>query len=150
MNDGPREGFAFIIDTDSYAGNFEREMTAFVTGEIGECEVGKELIQSDFDYEGFDDIILQVPDEHGFYRPTSCWPVEYEVDGGKPNNAVAMFLNERPSEEMIKLMKSRVALFPEVFNATGRMAKYNKNKPLINILEFRLLEFGQTIDSIAI
>jgi hypothetical protein len=30
----------FIVDTDSYAGNFERCMCAYMTGQIGECEVG--------------------------------------------------------------------------------------------------------------
>ena len=34
--------WGFIIDTDQYAGNFERELCAWTTGQIGECEVGKE------------------------------------------------------------------------------------------------------------
>jgi len=34
--------YLFIIDTDSYSGNFEREMTAFMTGAVGECGVGGE------------------------------------------------------------------------------------------------------------
>ena len=32
-----------IIDTEQYSGNFEREMCAFITGQIGECGVGREL-----------------------------------------------------------------------------------------------------------
>jgi len=32
--------FGFIVDTDSYTGNFEREMCAFMTGHIGKCEKG--------------------------------------------------------------------------------------------------------------
>ncbi len=34
--------YLFVIDTDTYAGSFEREICAYVTGQIGECEVGKE------------------------------------------------------------------------------------------------------------
>ena len=34
--------YGFIVDTDSYAGNFEREMCAYMTGHIGECSVGEE------------------------------------------------------------------------------------------------------------
>ena len=147
MNDGPKEGFAFIVDTDSYAGNFEREMTAFVTGQIGECEVGKEIIQEDFDYGGFSQIVYKLPADNGCYRPTAIWEVEYEKDGRKPYNAVAMFLNERPSAEMLELMKSRVALFPAVFSAEDRMAEFNRDKPLINISGFRLLEFKSVINS---
>ncbi len=33
--------YLFVIDTDTYAGNFEREMCAYVTGQIGECEVSR-------------------------------------------------------------------------------------------------------------
>ena len=37
------ESLLFIIDTDSYAGNFEREMGAFMTGEVGDSSlIGKE------------------------------------------------------------------------------------------------------------
>jgi hypothetical protein len=32
----------FIIDTEDYAGNFERHLCAYLTGQIGECEVGVE------------------------------------------------------------------------------------------------------------
>lgn len=35
-------GCGFIIDTDSYSGNFEREMCAYITGHIGDCLVGFE------------------------------------------------------------------------------------------------------------
>lgn len=35
--------YIFIIDTDSYAGNFERELTAYITGVVGGCEVGDDF-----------------------------------------------------------------------------------------------------------
>ena len=34
----------FVVDTDTYAGNFEREMCAFMTGITGACGVGKEEV----------------------------------------------------------------------------------------------------------
>lgn len=34
--------YGLIIETDSYAGNFEREMCAYVVGHIGDCEVGED------------------------------------------------------------------------------------------------------------
>ena len=34
--------YLFIVDTDQYAGNFEREMCAYMTGAVGECGVGEE------------------------------------------------------------------------------------------------------------
>jgi len=36
------EKHSFIIDTNEYAGNFEREMCAYCTGQIGDCGVGEE------------------------------------------------------------------------------------------------------------
>lgn len=34
------KSYSIVVETDSYAGNFEREMCAFMTGHIGKCEVG--------------------------------------------------------------------------------------------------------------
>jgi len=39
------EGFIFVIDTDTYAGNFERPMCAYMTGRVGECGVGEEFAE---------------------------------------------------------------------------------------------------------
>lgn len=35
-----------IIDTTAYAGNFERELCAYFTGQIEECYVGSEFLKS--------------------------------------------------------------------------------------------------------
>lgn len=68
--------YIFVIDTDSYAGNFEREITAYMTGCVGDCEVGsdqaqifKEEIREGF----FDDLIVWKPDEDGCHRPCIIW-----------------------------------------------------------------------------
>ena len=37
----------FIIHTDSYAGAFEREICAHITGLVGDCEVGEELFRAE-------------------------------------------------------------------------------------------------------
>ena len=73
----------FIIDTDSYAGNFERDMCAYVTGVVGDCEVGDDFaalylkeVPSKDKYSIFHDYIEQRADEHGCCRPTECWPTE--------------------------------------------------------------------------
>ncbi len=34
------ESFTFVIDTENYAGNFERDMTAYICGIVGDCGVG--------------------------------------------------------------------------------------------------------------
>jgi hypothetical protein len=70
----------FIIDTDSYAGNFERDLCAYVTGVVGGCTVGeefaalyhKEAKKKDLFY----DCLEHRCDDNGCARPTECWPTE--------------------------------------------------------------------------
>ncbi len=86
----PDISFAFIIDTESYAGNFEREMCAYCTGEIGECGVGdnmaslfqKEMELGDEDEGPFAKKILQRADEYGCGRPVSIWPTKGWFNNG--------------------------------------------------------------------
>ena len=42
MINNPTAPWTFIIDTEQYAGNFERQMAAWITGVIGGCGVGEE------------------------------------------------------------------------------------------------------------
>jgi len=144
-NEGPKDGYAFIIDTNSYAGNFEREMTAHLTGIVGECGVGEELIEDEV-AEKFDDIVQQVADEHGCERPTSCWK---SVDK-KNYNSVAIFFYDKPTQEQIDFMKERTKTFNVAHKTKGRMAKWTKNDPDIEILGFRLIEFVSTSKEISL
>lgn len=135
----PKNGFAFVIDTNRYAGNFEREMTAFLTGHIGDCGVGSEFPKPDVD-ESFFDNIKQVPDDNGTYRPTSC----FELKNSNENNAVAIFFETKPSDEQISFMKDRVLKFDNAFKTIGGMAQFKKDEPEIKIIGFRLIEFNST------
>lgn len=132
-SEGPKSGFAFVIDTDSYAGNFEREMTAHITGVIGECEVGEEFIDEDFPFPGVENV-EQVSDDNGCYRPTSCWPSK---SGGY--NSVAIFFRNKPTPEDIEFMKSRSL----TFNSEWENETWRQGKP-IKILGYRLIEFKST------
>ncbi|MBI4450803.1 hypothetical protein HY642_02400 [Candidatus Woesearchaeota archaeon] len=76
---GKPECYLFVIDTDTYAGGFEREMCAYITGQIGECEVGKEqalIAQREIPkiVAKLEELIESVPDEHGCCRPVSIFP----------------------------------------------------------------------------
>jgi len=33
--------YIFIVDTEKYAGDFERQLTAYCTGQVGDCGVGE-------------------------------------------------------------------------------------------------------------
>lgn len=73
------EPFLFVVDTTSYAGNFEREMCAAMTGRTGECEVGEEIAEA-FDErfpneaDLFGDIIGSMADDRGTRRPVTIYP----------------------------------------------------------------------------
>lgn len=68
--------YIFCIDTDEYAGNFERPMCAFMTGVVGECGVGDEEAEAYLKegLEPLEDLIMNMPDEHGCYRPAKIQP----------------------------------------------------------------------------
>lgn len=108
------KSYSIVVETDSYAGNFEREMCAFMTGHIGECEVGLEeqklyLLK----YDPIEEI-TDVADEHGCYRPVEivCTPncPKYE--------AFQIFLdnNEIPSEHSLNIMKSQAFEYAKKHN----------------------------------
>ena len=67
--------YIFIIDTDKYSGNFEREMTAYLTGRIGECEVGDSQAKSFENEVGevFDNVIDVADEDNGCMRPCVIW-----------------------------------------------------------------------------
>jgi len=78
----------FVIDTDSYAGNFERDMCAYVTGVIGECEVGDDFAElyrkETKEVESrFQELLEQRSDDHGHYRPCSLWETKGWLFDGK-------------------------------------------------------------------
>ncbi len=74
----PLPKYVFVVDTEQYAGNFERPLCAYVTGCVGECEVGTEEAER-FAAEvpgdnPFEEIIEDVPDdETACRRPATVW-----------------------------------------------------------------------------
>lgn len=67
--------YVFIIDTEQYSGNFEREMCAYITGKVGECGVGGKR-KAEYQLEETEDFenVIQEADDRGCYRPCAIWP----------------------------------------------------------------------------
>ena len=95
--------YAIVIKTDSYAGNFEREMCAYLTGQIGECEVGKELINEEIK-ELFDGYIQDEPDDNGCYRPVTlgCDVAGFTADD------VVIFFGVEPTDLQLTSIQERM------------------------------------------
>lgn len=100
-----KEKYVFVIDTDKYAGNFERELCAFATGFVGECDTGKEEAEKFINefkleeaYDGlFGEIIDLRVDENGCARPTSIWPTP-----GYFNNGLGSDYKDGEEEQALK------------------------------------------------
>lgn len=86
--------YKFIIDTDQYAGNFERELTAYCTGIVGDCHVGEEFLDEKISPGIFDNVldlfenaVEMVPDEeYGYMRSTTIYPTPGYYNDGKGNH----------------------------------------------------------------
>lgn len=71
----------FVIDTEELAGNGERDLCAFMTGQIGDCEVGAK-VAADFEdefeetdwFERMEDLVGTEQDDNGCWRPCKIWP----------------------------------------------------------------------------
>lgn len=78
MNEKFESPWLFVIDTEDYSGNFERELCAYITGRVGECGVGDgcaELFNEETSLpEDFFENVREEADDHGCHRPASIFP----------------------------------------------------------------------------
>jgi hypothetical protein len=80
--------YRLAVDTDQYAGSFERQSIAFATGLIGECGVGMgqqkeaEEEMSEEQRTWWDMHVIQNVDEHGVSRPAFIYPTPGMFNNG--------------------------------------------------------------------
>lgn len=109
--DNPTAPYILVVLTDSYSGNFERGMCAYMTGIVGECGVGDdqaEIFKADMEEIGkdpdmFDGMLEWEPDDHGCHRPASIW--NYGKNNGY--NDVAIFFAELPDADQTVMLRDR-------------------------------------------
>jgi len=142
MNDFIIPSYLFVVDTSNYAGNFEREMCAYMTGVIGDCGKGdKEAdiatteIPIELKYE-LDDLIMLVPDEHGCCRPVTIYPSKDKTDEYR---SLAISMDEKPSKKIIQLLKYRAQKYAMAKPCLEEWNKHNLDN--LKILGFRLVKF---------
>lgn len=90
----------FTIDTNKYSGNFERQMCAFITGRIGECEVGTKEQNEYLKIHSPIKNVIRVADDRGCRRP-----VEIETTPGIWNNGLGFYFKD--GEEKQALLEYR-------------------------------------------
>lgn len=73
-----------IVDTDKYSGNFEREMCAYATGQVGECGVGDNIAAEELPNivhaDWWEDNVRQQYD--GCARPVGIYPTPGFINDG--------------------------------------------------------------------
>lgn len=133
--------WGIIIDTNLYAGNFEREMTAHITGVVGDCGKGKEYVEDCFFEENR---IKQVADDRGTYRPTTIWHRD-TMNSDVYYSSVLIYFESKPTDEEIAIVKERASTFPEAKRSRLLDHQLEEEKEHVPEIEgFRLIEFKFT------
>lgn len=172
------EYYVFTIDCTEYSGNYERQMTAYITGVYGECEVGKDIADEiESELEGFrdeiDGIIMHQPDERGCSRPCEIVPTPGWINNGmgvnsriNPDdqsttkgydayNSVGIFLFEIPSDELLQLFCDRAKNFTNYISKKKQEAEstdkyYYACAENVDIDGFRILQRTTTCTTLKI
>lgn len=71
-----------IVDTNKYSGNFEREMCAFATAQVGECGVGFNEVDEDHPYASWWETHVEHVEDEGCYRPVALSPTLGFINDG--------------------------------------------------------------------
>jgi len=121
----PAPPVIIIVDTTEYTGNFERQLVAWMTGQVGECGVGSNLLdrarsgmskklRAFCDYS-----IVRMPDdsEYPCHRPASIWPDPTTGD----YTSVATFFNKELPEDLRDELSDRAHFFGEQYHRDGEL-----------------------------
>ena len=131
--------YVIIVRTDSYAGNFERELCAHLTGIVGDCEVGDDYVDENIE-SIFEEIVKSVPDDNGTRRPVSLGGCAKTKEFN--SNDVVIWFDSIPTEEQQAIIKERAETFNQI-----HVIKYSWNKK-IQIESIILREIEVNINSI--
>jgi hypothetical protein len=114
-----RERWSFVVDTDQYAGNFERQLCAYVIGQVDdyarpmdrpylqlfgeECRLRLEDLSECRVADPGDDGVTRAPWD---LAPSPGLPIVY--------NSVAIFLNRRPTDQELQELIKRTLAFAKL------------------------------------
>lgn len=153
--------YIVVVDTNMYSGAFERELCAYLTGQIGECGVGSHIATGESNnikhIQWWVEHALYLdedsdPDEHKCYRPVSIFlnPRYYNNGYGHhflikdyrtgptfpAYNSVAIFVNNIPPNEVMEEFKERVAFIEKNMHTIMSNSMQSFNNKQYNHLKF--------------
>jgi hypothetical protein len=147
MRNWPTDEKAIVIDTEEYSGNFERDMVAFITGQVGECGVGQDNADRAQDelephhLYWFQEHVEPTADDHGVLRPASIAPTPGWYNNGRGKHlrdseecedlymgvrhpayqSVEFVVSEWPPDEIMGVILDRARFFCEHFSEVSRI-----------------------------
>jgi len=138
----PKTFLLLCIDTNKYAGNFERELCAYATGAVGECGVGKEMAELFLkDHPNLDplsgDYVSGETDDDGCFRPVTILKnYNYWRAQRGECTTVGIFLDEKPPDELLQVWVDRIRDF---CTSPKRLNKWLPEEILVDSI--RLVEY---------
>jgi hypothetical protein len=147
---GGQRYYILVIDTEQYAGNFHRELTAWCTGVIEACGTGKaEAAQfsRDTGIEYIESVGVCDVASASIILPTPGWSTNgqgqhrRETSGGYPAClSVGILLATMPSPENVALLQQRALAYRPL----------SALDPPITVTGFRLLQHIETEETVAV
>lgn len=159
--------WSFVIDTDSYSGNFVREMSSYVVGQCDEHgehmgEPYREMYEKELPDNPFEDLVefrVADPGDDGIMRspadiaPTPGWsndgtgrckgPGSEEESPYPAYQSVAIFLSRRPNRQELRVLTERATSFTALPEVEGRNIRPR-------VIGCRLVEEVLTVKSTAV
>ncbi len=120
--------YYLVIRTTAYAGNFERELCAHLTGALRDCNVGSEFVEKEVK-RLFTGYMTTEMDDKRMWTPVNIG--YYHQDVGLNNQDVVIYLRDDLPQALKRLIKERL----ETFNDKRR-----------DISEFRIQEVPEFTD----
>ena len=117
-------------------GNFEREMCAWCTGVVGDCQVGDEFVEDTGEYL-FDDL-LNINDDRGTGRPCTMFGIERDW------KSVLIFFENRPTDQQIEIVRNRM----HTFNDHAKKIGHHSHQEGLKIEGLRMIQFIVTHEHI--
>ncbi len=135
--------YEVIIDTDSYAGNFERELCAYVTGHWDDETHGgdqAEVFRNEIEEDNlFEDCIGSITNEFGLQTPVYLESTPAELAAKHVMSSIAIVFEKKPTPLLIHIIKSRAYKFEREGLIFGDPVK-------LKILGFRLRKITVNIE----
>lgn len=163
--------FVFVVDTDSYSGNFERELATYMTGIVEpwfydeEQEADREDFRVKFpeEFKQFDEIVLFISDDeenlaqHACVFPTpgrfndgfgSHWDINTDLQIVKEKRDEYIRANY-DGEEMERRLKTPVGNYP-AYESVAVAFSESPNEAQIELMKNRAQEYATKTESFAI